>query len=419
MVSIVFLLLVAFSFQESQETAWTCRGGPTRDFRLEEEYELTENFGEWGPKALWRRPLGDGYGGVLYEQGRLFVHFRDGKEEVIAALAAQTGKIQWELRYEAECYPEMDRSYGEGPNATPLILGERLFTIGVAGQLKALKKATGELLWSVELHERYGRNKRREEYGFSVSPIEIDGKIVVLVGGDLHGVVALNPSDGSLAWGSPPSAVSYAQATLIELDDGPQLVFFSPTAAIGMDPRDGTFLWEYPVENMFQNNLTPALHLGGRHVWIASQLDGKSRVLELPAIDSNKDPEVLWESRRIKQAHWDSFRIGDFVYGSLRGNSASFLAAVDWKTGEVAWKHRGFHLAKGVLAGQKFYFVDENGQLAIARFSPKGAEILDSRQLMERVSWTPPTLAAQVLYVRDRKHLVAVDLAPETYQESE
>ncbi len=421
MSTLALLLPLCLAPQEPSDDAWTQRGGPTRDFRRPATVELTEHFGPWGPRKLWKRPLGDGYSALLFEDGRLFAQYREGEEEVLACLAAETGETRWSFRYEAPVYEEMDRGYGDGPNATPLLYEGRLFAASIDGQLHALDAATGALAWRLDLHERYGRQERREEYGFSASPIEVDGRLLLLVGGDPHGVVALDPEDGAHLWGSPPCGVSYAQGTVIELEEGPQLVFFSPTAAIGMDARTGAFRWHFPVENMFQNNLTPALHLGERRVWIASQLDGGSRVLRIPAADADPgtSPEVLWEKRAVQQAHWDSFREGDLVYGSLGGNMSSTLAGIHWKTGEVAWKYRGFHLAKGVLVGDRFYFLDENGQLGIAQFSPEGAEILDSRQLTERVSWTPPTLVGQVLYVRDRKHAMAVDLSPEAYEEPE
>ena len=40
---------------------------------------------------------------------------------------------------------------GNGPYSTPLIVGDRLFTTGVAGRLQCLDKKTGKLLWTQQL----------------------------------------------------------------------------------------------------------------------------------------------------------------------------------------------------------------------------------------------------------------------------
>ena len=142
-------------------------------------------------------------------------------------------------------------------------------------------------------------------------------------------------------------------------------MFFSPEKVIGLDLGNGQFTWSYPVRCFTENNLTPALQLDDRHLWVASQLDGGSRVLKLPLEGSGSEPELLWESKTIRQAHWNSIVIGDTIYGSFGGNSNSFLGGLNWRTGKFAWRIRGFHLAKGVYADGKYYFTDENGQLVI------------------------------------------------------
>ena len=408
-------LIALALLQDSQ--SWTSRSGPSGDFRQSSDAPLTRSFGDDGPKILWRRPLGDGYSGLLYEDGTLFAQFRELGDGVINALDAATGETLWDFGYPVTCYEDMALEYGKGPNATPLLADGRLFAVSIDGKVYGLDAESGEFLWELDLHERYGRQKRREEYGFSISPVAVDDTILIFVGGDVHGVVALDPEDGSQVWGSPPSRVSYAQPTLVDVGGEEQLVFFSPTAVIGMNPRNGDFLWQHPVECFTENNLTPALPLDGRNLWVSSQLDGGTRVITIPESGSDAAPEVLWESRALTQAHWDSFRVGDFVYGSLGGNSSSVLAGVNWRTGEVAWKERGFHLAKGVFVDDVLYFLDEDGQLAIARFSPEGVEILDSSELLARVSWTPPILVDGVLYVRDREQVVAVDLSASAYEE--
>ena len=43
-----------------------------------------------------------------------------------------------------------------------------------------------------------------DEYGYSGSPLAFDGRVIVLVGGDDHGVVAFDPADGSTVWESEP-----------------------------------------------------------------------------------------------------------------------------------------------------------------------------------------------------------------------
>ena len=89
----------------------------------------------------------------------------------------------------------------------------------------------------------------------------------------------------------------------------------------------------------------------------------------------------------------------------------SFLAAFNWKTAAIAWRERGYHKAQSLYVDGKLLFLDEEGKLTIARVTPEGLDVLASAQITESISWTLPTLVSTKLYLRDNKHILAVDLA--------
>jgi len=55
--------------------------------------------------------------------------------------------------------------------------------------------------------------------------------------------------------------------------------------------------------------------------------------------------------------------------------------------------------------------LDEDGTLGIATVSPTGVQVLAKASILDHLSWTPPTLSATRLFVRDRKTIAAFDLA--------
>jgi outer membrane protein assembly factor BamB len=330
----------------------------------------------------------------------------------VVALDASTGETLWTHSSPARPYEDMDASFGPGRNATPLILGDRLIAVGVGGDLRCLALADGKPLWSCSSSERYGHVDRKEEYGFSASPLPYRGKVLVAAGGERHGVVALDPADGTLVWGSEPFAVSYAPPVLLELAGREQLVLFTPAEVLGLDPVNGRRLWSIPCKCMTGNNLTQAVALDADHVWVAAQLDGGTRVLHLaPGENGALEPRELWRDARKTQAHWNSFEIDGCLYGSFGGNYQSELCALDWRNGEILWRSEDFHAVKGVLADEKLVFLGEDGRLAIGRLAPEGVTILAEHALLSKEAWTAPTLVGTTLYARDRKEIVAVDLA--------
>jgi outer membrane protein assembly factor BamB len=419
MITASLLLSVSLTPQATEASAahseWTRWGGPSADFMVADAPALVDDWGEDGPKVLWKHELGPGFSSILFREERLYSAYRDEGVEVVVALDASTGEVLWDHAAAAGRYADMTRSYGEGPNSTPLIVGERLFHSDIAGSMRCLAVEDGELLWTVDLHEQYGRQERREEYGYSGIHLPHGGNILVLVGGDVHGVVALNPEDGSKVWGSEPFRVSYAPPVILTIHGREHLVLFSPTEVLGLDPRDGKLLWRYPVRCGSENNLTTPILCDDEYLWVASQFDGGTRLLWLKEVDGRIEPEREWFSLRVKQCHWNSILLDDHVYGSIGTVSGSRFAAVDWRTGEVAWRHRGFHAAQCIYADGKILLLDEAGELAVLRVSPEGLQILAQHQVAEPVCWSPPTLIGSTLYLRDTHSVMALDLARSSY----
>jgi outer membrane protein assembly factor BamB len=412
---LALLVLCPFLARANGESSWVRWGGPTGDFRVVGP-ELVEAWPESGPRRLWEIELGDGYSAVLCRGNRLYTAYRDEENEIVVALDRRDGSLVWDYAYEAGRYPDMTKNFGEGPNATPLLLEDRLVTIGITGKVTCLKADSGDPIWELDLHAKFGRQKRREEYGYSGMPLEYGGKVLILVGGDQHAVVALDPADGSLEWGSAPGRVSYAPPALLRLGGADQLVYFSPTEVIGLDPRNGKQLWSYPVVCVTENNLTPVALLPEDHLWVACQLDGGTRVLKIAQEGGAFRATPVWTDRAMKQGHWPSIVIGDHVYGSL-GDSSSMFGAVNWRTGETAWKERAFHAAQVLYADERIILVDESGLVAMLRVSPAGLQVLCTAQVLESISWTVPTLVDTTLFVRDKKRIVALDLAKSSYED--
>ena len=92
-------------------------------------------------------------------------------------------------------------------------------------------------------------------------------------------------------------------------------------------------------------------------------------------------------------------RLGDYVYGTSGDFGPAFLTALDVKTGEAAWRHRGFPRASIIYADGKAIILDEDGDLAIAKLSPKELTILARAKVLETTAWSAPSLVGTTLYV--------------------
>lgn len=410
---LAFLLAAAavWATGAAQAEDWPSWGGPRGDFTVEAG-PLAEAWPAEGPRRLWQRPLGAGYSSIVAAEGRLYTMYRDGEDDVLVALDAATGNVVWQDRDRPVAWPEMDRSFGLGPNSTPLLVGDTVVGVGISGRMRAIDAKTGKRRWLRDLPADFGRRKRVEEYGYSANPLAYRGNILTLVGGNDVAVVALRPNDGSLVWQSSPGGVSYAAPTLTTLAGREHFLYFEPEGLVALDPASGKTLWRHPIQFKNGNHLTPAVRCDERHLWVSSQFDsGGGRVLEVGEENGEWKSRELWFFPQLRTSHWTLHCRGEFLYGSLGGNDTSRLAAVRWKTGEIVWQERGFLKAQALWANGKLLFLDENGQLALARVSPEKMELLASSPIAKARAWTLPTLVGTTLFVRDEEKILALDLA--------
>ena len=398
----------------AQAEDWPSWGGPRGDFTVEAG-DLAEAWPEGGPPRLWQRPLGRGYSAIIAKDDKLFTMYGDDEDDVVIALDAATGKTLWEQRDTPALWPDMSHHFGLGPNSTPLLIGDRIIAIGMSGRIRAVDAAEGKLLWLRDLPQDFGRRKRVEEYGYSGSPLEYQGKILVQVGGRDAAIVALHPDDGSVVWESAQGGVSYSAPILRRLADRDHYVYFEPEGIVGLDPATGETLWKHGIEFNNGNHLTPAVPCGPDHLWVSSQFDsGGGRLLQVFAVAKTVYVREHWFSTKLSASHWPLHCRGDLVYGSIGGNSSSRLAGVRWRTGEIVWQERGFHKAQALRVDDQLLFLDEDGVLALARVSPEGITILSKATVAAGPAWTIPTLIERTVYIRDQEKILALDLATRT-----
>ncbi len=390
---------------------WTKWGGPNGDFTVDSK-NLSDKWPPEGPKQLWRRPLGEGFSSILHKEGKLYTMYSTPDEEITVSLNAATGKTIWEHRYTRELWSDMDPGFGIGPNATPLIAGDRIISIGVAGNLHCLSLSDGKLLWQHDLPKEFARRKRTEEYGYSASPLLFENKVIVLLGGDKHAVIAVDPKDGAIAWRSDAGGVSYGAPSIQKLAGQDHFIYFEPEGVVALDPKNGKLLWRWPIPFDNGNHLTPVVKCDENHIYVASQFtSGGGRLLNITKQEDKFRVKEIWFTSKLRASCWTHIKIGDYIYGSAGGNNVSFLAAFNWRTGKIAWRKRAFHMAQCLHADGKIIIVDQEGNLSLVSVSPEGHELLASVQITEKVSWTAPTLVGTKVFVRDRKNILALDLS--------
>ncbi len=402
----LLLFVCALFLSPPLAAQWLQFGGPGRDFTLDQAPRIAA-WGAAGPRRLWQRDLGPGYSALISDPStqHLFTATREGEQEVIVALEAGSGKTLWEYRYQAPVSElrGVDVSYGNAPQATPIFSDGRLFTLGFTGHLHALDAATGELLWAKDLGAEH--QARIPYFGYAASPLLVDDPkkpgwraLVVLAGGAL----AFEPASGELLWQNRSFAPSYASPILAETAHGRQIIAAAAGEVVGLDPLTGSLLWRHEFANQHRTMLGTPILVDDDLLFVSAYFLG-SRGLRLVAADR---VEQLWQQPDFQVSHFNAVHQGGTIYTTYKNS----LLALDARSGEILWRERRFGAANLLLADQQALLLGDRGELTIARLDRQGITRLQTTRVVEKRSWTPPTVIGNRLFLRDQAIVLALDL---------
>jgi outer membrane protein assembly factor BamB len=399
---VLFVVLAMAPAVGAQE--WNQWRGPGRDGFVSEK-----NAPSAWPEKLeraWRVEIGEGYSSPVVANGRAYVHGRRDPEEIITAINLADGKVVWEQKYQAAFKKNQYAvEMAKGPHATPLIVGNRLYTLGVTGVLNAWDAATGKLLWTKDFSPSIDTSKLF--CGTAASPLLVNGRLVVQVGSDIHGgkVLGLDPTTGATQWEWTGLGPGYASPIAIEVERQPQIVALTEGSIIGIDGKNGKELWSAPFPDEWHENISTPLWTGthliisgtrqGTHAYTLAQQNGKWQ-----ATETWKNPDVAM--------YMSSPVFGDgLIYAHSSKKKGQFVA-LDAKTGAVRWVtegREGEH-ASLLLTPRHVVILTNGADLIVAKRGTPAFTVERRYEVAESSTFSTPVLLGSNILVRDATGLM-------------
>jgi outer membrane protein assembly factor BamB len=431
---LVFLVFGACAAATLRAEDWPQWLGRQRD-AVWRETGILEKFPEGGPTVRWRTPIGGGYAGPAVANGRVYVTDRmlgrgvtnpanpfaqkklDGTERVLC-LNESDGKILWVREYDCPYTVQ----YPFGPRTTPLVEGGKVYTLGTEGDLYCLNADNGEVVWSRQLKKDY--DTKAPVWGFSAHPLLDGQKLICMVGGKGSTVVAFDKDTGKEIWRAlDDKALGYCPPMIYEAGGKRQLIVWDGQAVNGLDPESGKAYWNVPFESYMAMSISTPRKLDD-YLFLTSTY-GRSLMLKLGS--ASPGAQIAWKGD-IKNTSFDSvfatpFFEEGYVYGT---NSDGELVCIKADTGERVWKTLEPNGGKKIRSadvfliknGDRFFLVNEKGDLIIAKLSPKGYQEMSRAHLLEptssafgrQVVWSHPAFANRCAYMRNDKEIICVSL---------
>jgi outer membrane protein assembly factor BamB len=374
--------------------------GPERD-GVWRETGIIDKFPASGSAIRWRTPVGGGYAGPAVAGGRVYVTDRvqakDAKlpkamargniagTERVLCLNEADGSVIW--KHEYDCPYTI--SYPSGPRTTPIVRDHRVYTLGAEGNLFCLDADTGKPQWSRELKKDY--DVKSPVWGFSASPLLDGQKLICIVGGKGHVVVAFDKDSGKEIWRAlSASFPGYCPPMIYEAGGKRQLIIWDGENVSSLDPETGKVYWAQPVPTYYGMSISTPRKAGNFLF-----LTGSSKV----AVVLNLHPDspaadVAWKAGKdtgIYSVFGTPFIEDGYIYGS---HTDGKLACISLDA-------------------------NEKGDLIIARLSPKGYEEISRAHVLapttyafgdRDVVWSAPAFADRCAFMRNDKEIVCVAL---------
>ncbi|MEI6350952.1 MAG: PQQ-binding-like beta-propeller repeat protein [Verrucomicrobiota bacterium] len=372
---------------------WPQWRGPNRDGISHET-----GWNAQSPKVLWKLNLGTGCSSFAVVKDRVFTMGNLNNADSVYCLDANTGKTFWAYTYPSARDAKM---FDGGPCATPTIDGEFVYSLSRAGLLLCLKRETGAVVWSKEFQKEFGA--KPPGWGYSASPLILDGKLFVDVGAKGASAVALDKATGTVVWKAGDDAASYSSPYGFTHGGKQCVAFFNAMGLVVREAGNGNELLRFPWKTSWDVNPTTPI-VSGDKIFIASGY-GRGGVL-LPLGRAN--PAPIWQSKDMKNkmnscALWQ---------GCLYGFDESKLACIDFATGAVKWQASGMGLGSLMIADGKLIILAESGELVIAEASSKAFKQLSKTPAVGGNTWVTPVLSNGRIYCRNHKgDVVCFDVA--------
>lgn len=209
-------------------------------------------------------------------------------------------------------------------------------------------------------------------------------------------------------WQQHSDGTGYSSPVVLRTGSLNQVVFFTASRTLAVDPRDGRLLWSYhKAANGTANIATPIVR--GTQVFVSSDYGTGAALLDVRAAGNFATASEVYFTRDMRNHHASSVLVGDHLYGF----SGSILTALRFDTGAMAWRDRSVGKGSLIFADQRLYLYSEDGVAGLAEANPAGYREHGRFSLPQQSglpTWSHPIVTNGLLIVRDQDAVYAYNV---------
>ena len=348
---------------------------------------------------VWKQPIGLGWGGYAVTGRIAITQEQRGEEEWVTAYDLETGALKWHYAKQRRFSEGMG---GDGPRATPIIVGETVYAIGATGVLDALNISDGTHQWS---HEALGNGGSNLTWGKAASPLYLEEQgLVVVTGGTSGGptIQAVSADYGEPVWNWGNETASYSSPVLASIHGENQLISVNESTVVGLSPATGKLAWSFDIPKGSVPNSAkvgqPSIIDESKVLVTASYGVGAMLFDIVKAEDGSYSTSLIWHVKNRMKTKFSSACVqGNYAYGLDEGR----LACIDLANGKRLWKDGKYGYGQNILVNGTLIIQAEDGDIAFVEANPEAFNELARFPGIQGKTWNIPTLAGEYLLIRN------------------
>ena len=262
----------------------------------------------------------------------------------------------------------------------------------------------------------------------AASPLVDGNQLITLVGGSKNAlIVSFDKKTGKELWRSlTDRKVGYSPPMIYTFNKVRQLIVWHPNAVSSINPANGKKYWSVPFSINY-GLCIPTPRQSGNRLFVTAFYNGPM-MIEV----NGKQAKIAWKGKSNNEQKTDGLHsimstpymnkthiYGVGSYGDLRCLDASTGKRL-WATTKATGKGRWWN-AFIIPHEDRFFIHNEQGDLIIAKMSPKGYQeisraklIQPTRKVRRRMTiWSHPAFAMKSIFARNDKEIIRVNLAAE------
>jgi outer membrane protein assembly factor BamB len=356
--------------------------------------------------------VGEGHSAPVVAGNRVFLHVRgkDKDVEQVHAFDAATGKPIWDKEYSRAAFSSV---FGNGPRATPAVVGDKVYTFGVTGVLSCFEAATGSQVWQVDTLKKF--NCPNLLFGTSCSPL-VDGDRVLMNIGKGASIVAFDKDKGEVVWKALDDPASYSSPIIVDQGSQRQVIFFTQQGLVSLNPADGAVYWKFPLVDLLSESSSTPVRVAD--LLVASSITHGSQALRLETKNGKPAFEKAWKNDLTCYFATPVPVDKDYLYVVTGTKPPALkvqadLHCVDTKTGKSLWqkpKVGSYHATLLRTGNHKLLMLEDTGNLVLIDPDPKEYKELCRAKVCGK-TWAHIALANRRLYLRDDNELICLQMS--------